>query len=188
MKIIAVFHSDKVEGLDGLPPEIAANPPMTIEGMKKIHALVPVIKKEAPTIFHIYCSCLARALDAASIIALAYKCIFHVDESLGQYANKDGGTVIAYPGHEGEGYEEWQQSALSFLAYFDEDRKDKDVCPLEEIDIIVVSHRPIIGGLVAATLGITGADEIKTIVNDPKLTDGGYRVFEYDGKNLTLVK
>lgn len=63
-------------------------------------------------------------------------------------------------------------------------KKRLELEDLHDSTVLVVSHRPIIGGLVAHS----NRADIKTTVNDPKLTESGYRVFEYDGENLTLIR
>lgn len=100
LKIIAVFHSDKIEGLDGFPIEIAANPPMTIEGMKKIHELVERMASEGllEKIEGLFCSTMARALDTASVFSLKLKQPIISFDTLGQHANKDGAKVLFLPG------------------------------------------------------------------------------------------
>ena len=168
MKIVAVFHGAKVEGLQGLNSRLGANPPMTMTGMSNILDLVPILKTLGPFDF-MYVSRLARALDAASIIALELDMDFETKRELGQFGNKDGSNVIMYPG----------------LVAIDEIWDEIDEVSSEDT-ILIVSHRPIIGGLVAACQEIEDEDGIKAVVNDPSLTEKGYVIFRYNGRKLTL--
>ena len=181
MKIVAVFHGAKVEGLQGLNSRLGANPPMTMTGMSNILDLVPILKTLGPFDF-MYVSRLARALDAASIIALELDMDFETKRELGQFGNKDGSNVIMYPGHEADGYKNWQSDGLVAI---DEIWDEIDEVSSEDT-ILIVSHRPIIGGLVAACQEIEDEDGIKAVVNDPSLTEKGYVIFRYNGRKLTL--
>lgn len=178
MKIVAVFHGAKVEGMAGRPTKIGANPPMTVDGMQKILALVPTIAAEGPYT-SAYCSRLSRAMDAASILALELDMDFETMKDLGQHGNKDGSDVIMYPGNEGENMSDWQrQGGRAISKLFD----------LQAKTVLIVSHRPIIAGLVAAARGVYDIDGLNAIVNDPALTKKGYVVFECDDGKLTVVE
>ena len=178
MKIVAVFHSDKVEGLDTFPQELQANPPMTISGMVKIHALIPQLMEER--IQEIYSSLLARGPDTASVIALALGKEIYTLRELGQHSNKDGTRVIAYPGFEGEGFSTWQTNAMEGI--------EKIHVRSTASVVAITSHRPVIAGLIAFTRGIASDAGIKAVRDEPQTTEGGYRVFEYDRTKLTLIK
>lgn len=185
IRVVAVFHGDKADGLSAdLPLEVRVNPPMTPEGMSKIFALAEKIEKYGP-FDGMYCSRLARALDTASILALKFGLDFQTVAKLGQHANKDADGVIYYPGHEGESFIHWQQDGINVLG---------GIClryTFSGGNIIVVSHRPVIAGFVAASQGSTGDEDVLSgIANDPKLTVNGFVVFDFNTQNgkLTLVE
>jgi broad specificity phosphatase PhoE len=182
MRFVMVFHGPKAEELSG-PVEVRVNPPLTIAGMNKIFSLVPAVRQHAP-FAGFYSSRLARALDTASILALELNQDFATSGLLGQYANKDGNDVIFYPGSEKEGFVEWQQSGLNAVAKLWHRHKDAD----PNGTILVVSHRPIIGGIIAAIQGVKDKDAINKIVNDPSIAEKGFAVIETDdGANLRLA-
>jgi broad specificity phosphatase PhoE len=173
MIIVAVFHDEKVAELGGLPDTIRANPPMTTRGMERILRLVPVIRARGPFKM-IYTSLMARGLDAASVLALELQILRLVGlAEFGQFANSDGEEIVYYPGHEGEGPADWQRNALNGIKLI---QAENHLFAL----ILLVSHRPIIGALVAAAHGISLPEEILSIVIDPELTRKGYVIFETD--------
>jgi broad specificity phosphatase PhoE len=169
VKIVAVFHGAKVEGLKGKPAEIGANPPMTVDGMEKILQLIPAIRAEGP-FDGAYCSRLARACDAASVLAIELNLNFQMVAELGQHGNKDGGNVIMYPGHEGEDMVTWQSDGLAAIKKLWENGG-------HDSTYLVVSHRPIIAGLVGHAINAHTLDELNRIVSDPNLTARGFVVF-----------
>ncbi len=177
LRICAVFHSDKQSGAAGRPPAVAVNPPMTMTGMEAIDSLVAKIKNDPrlrDRLFDaLYSSRLARALDAASVLALHFDLDIETVKELGQMANKEGNEVIKYPGHEDEDVASWQQDAMRAMRWIREDRDDET--------IIVVSHRPIIGGLVAWARGVVDNREVlDQLIKDPELVKDGYVVLDYD--------
>ena len=186
MKIVAVFHSDKVEGVTDLPAELGANPPMNLKGMAKIHGLVDTIRTLGPYA-GMYVSRLARALDTASMIAMALDTDFVTVKGLGQHGNKDGDTVIMYPGCESESFDTWQKNAVKTIGTI-------EVChggygDDSDVTVLIVSHRPVIGGLVAFAKGITDSAGIKAIVVDPATSAKGYVVFNIDAeRKLTVIE
>ncbi len=180
LRICAVFHSDKQSVEAGQPPAVAVNPPMTMTGMMKIDALVEKIRKDPrlPTSFDGLCSSrLARALDTASVLALRFDLDIGTMKGLGQMANKEGDVVIKYPGCETEDMVVWQRNAMSSVRELSDDLD----CLDQDATLIVVSHRPIIGGLMAWSRGIIGDHgAIDEIVRNPELAKEGYVVFDYE--------
>ena len=180
-RITMVFHCQKVEGLLGYPLELGANPPMTMEGMEKIHRLLPALNENGPYDGGvIYCSRLARALDTASILGLHYNMDIQTMKELGQNGNLDGNNVIMYPGCEGESYSHWQSIGVAAL---------RKIAQSKWTFSLAVSHRPVIGGIVAFTKGITDKNGIAAVVGDKTLTAKGYVVFEVEelGGKITMV-
>lgn len=184
-RVVAVFHGEKTEGLkSNLPLEVRVNPPMTPEGMSKIFALGQRFEKYGP--FDVmYCSRLARALDTASVLALKFSMDFQTIAKLGQHANKDESGVIYYPGHESESFVDWQSDGLDALGEISD-------CLLRGFNtVLIVSHRPVIAGFIAASRGSIGDEGVLSeIVNNPKLATNGFVVFDFDtsGNKLTLVE
>lgn len=188
MKIVAVFHDDKVEGLAGEDPRLGANPPMTMAGMRKGLALLPEICDIGEILDGFdacYSSRLARALDMASVLIGELNLDLETVNELGQWANKDGDQVIYYPGHEKENLCTWQRDALTALDIIW--RRQRQIVADGGL-ALVVSHRPIIGGWVGHTRGITDEAGLVKLVRDPALTKKGYVVFSYDGKTLKVVE
>lgn len=176
MKIVVVLHGEKAEGLFGhCSIEIAANPPVTPNGMEQILELVPAIKAEGPY-DAMYVSRMSRALGSASVLALALDLDFETMALLGQHANKEGSEVFFYPGHEGEGYGTWQRDGVAAI-----DKILKRHGP--NANILVVSHRPIVGGLIAHTRGVTTEKGIYQITGDLRLDKRDFVVFQvFDGR------
>ena len=185
MKIVAVFHGKKVEGVDVTKrmAAIAANPPLSMDGMEKIRSGL-LQKIQTIALFDaIYSSRMARALDTASVIAMALNMEIQTIGELGQKGNLDSGQVIAYPGFENDDELTWQSCGLRAIA---------QIWMKERVGtILIVSHRPIIAGLIAAAKGINNKAGIKNILNDPNLVKDGYVVFEYyegpEGGKLSLA-
>ncbi|MEY2664682.1 MAG: hypothetical protein RIT04_490 [Candidatus Parcubacteria bacterium] len=188
-KVIAVFHGKKVEGLKGQSPEIAANPPMTVPGMEGILKLVPAIKAFGPfdesTGIVIWTSIIARAMCTASVLATSLGINeIQCHSLLGQFANLDEGVVIPYPGHEQDDEVTWQKSGACAL------REIASRCyesSEENKKLIVVSHRPIIAGLIALSRGITDKAGIAEILNDPNLAKNGFVIFDLEWSDVEGV-
>ncbi len=174
MQIVAVFHSDKLDDQTS-PTEVASNPPQSTSGQVKIHNLVPAIKAMGPYMSMAYCSRMARASCAASVLSLALDIDYQSMKELGQFGNlfKDG-TVCMYPGHENDDEITWQRDAHKALIIIW--AKVKAV----SWPILVISHRPIIGALVARARGITDKAGIKSVIMDPTLTKKGYVLFNIE--------
>lgn len=173
MKIVAVFHADKnEEGLADEPREIAANPNLTLRGMEKTHQLVESIRPFGP-FTACYSSRLARALDTASILCLAFGLDLQTLEGFGQHANKVGDEIVYYPGHEEENFLFWQKEAIAAFRHIIARHKAEET-------ILVVSHRPSLAGVVAWIEGIEDEEAIKRIANNPAFAEKGFIVFEVD--------
>lgn len=183
-KICMVFHDAKVEDVTRYPKVLGANPPMTMDGMENLLHLLPVIRRFGP--YHVlYCSRMARASDAASVFANFYDLDFHSMEELGQKANLDkaSGEVIYYPGCEQQDYVYWQQSGVRAM-------RKISTAHLKQTNVLVTSHRPVIGGIVAHTKGITTNDSLKGFIHDPELTKKGYVLVNVDPDDglITLLE
>lgn len=177
--VVAVLHGRKAESIIG-PDELRANPPLTPEGALGIHGLVPGVEAFGP-FSAIYSSRLSRALATASLFAMAFKLDIMTMELLGQPANKDGKDVIAYPGYEGQDLPDWQDGGVRALQNFEDGI-------LAGEKILVVSHRPVVGGIIAHTKGIHDLAGLNGIVNDPMLAPRGFVVFSVDGKDIKLIQ
>lgn len=178
-RIVMVFHEKKVKMDDGLPVRTWVNPTLSVEGMTKVLDLVPVIGALGP--FNaMFCSRLARALDTASVLALELDVDFETMPRLGQYGNKEGEKVQFYPGYEDDGYVDWQDDGFNALLDIADQCKGGKA--------LVISHRPVIGGIIAHVRGITDEAGIKAIVNDPSIVGPGYVVFDVeDDGTITMV-
>lgn len=157
MKVVAVLHGRKIEeGMTDKPAELRSNPNVSIDGLVSIHGLVEQVKAKGPYAA-IYSSRLTRALDTASILALAMDMDIQTVKNLGQHCSRDANGDCFYPGHEGETVIEWRDQALKALRELENRHGANDT-------ILVVSHRPSVGGLVAHAEGITDAKAIMEIV------------------------
>lgn len=182
MKVAIVLHQDKATGLQGYPQELGANPPMTMDGLMKILSIIPALKALGPFLA-MFVSRMCRACDAVSVLAMSFDMDFCSINGLGQAGNLDSdGTVIPYPGHESDGPAEWQRDGLDALEeiwdIMDDDR---------DSTVLAVSHRPIVGALIAAATGVFDPEGINAVVQDKSWTKNGYVVFNYDDGVLTLV-
>ena len=173
MRVVAVFHGDKQDTQPIMRSEIRANPPMTALGMQHIFTkLLPKVRDLGPYHGPIYCSRMARALDTASVLALALDMDIESLKSAGQMGSKDAGGVVYYPGHEADkNVYDW---------------RDQFELSLQRIGIyrdyigpaLMVSHRPMIGSLIAHLQGINDDEGIRSVVNDPRIVEDGYVVFD----------
>ena len=68
MKMVVIPHGAKVTGITQYPPELASDPPMTMNGKAKMLELVPALKNLGPY-KAVYCSLMDRA--AGSMCTLA---------------------------------------------------------------------------------------------------------------------
>jgi len=178
MRIVAVFHGTKLEGLAGTPNKVGANPPLSLTGMQKVLNLVPTIKDQGP-FETMYCSRMSRALDTASIIALEFDLDIRTKKELGQYGNRDEERDIYYPGHETDGFVTWQNDGVSAFLKIAKEHSDTTV--------LVISHRPVIGGIVAHCMGVDDEAGIIKVISDPTLAAKGFRVFEITDDNIKIV-
>ncbi|MDO8590446.1 MAG: histidine phosphatase family protein [bacterium] len=188
MKIVVVPHGAKVTGVTQYPPELGADPPMTMEGKAKMLSLVPALKALGPY-DSVYCSLMDRACGTMCTIVkqLGIKLVTCLEE-LGQYGNLDGdGTVIAYPGHENDNVITWQKQGLEAVQSIWNEvvgvMSSGAGCGKK---VLVFTHRPILAGLVAITASVTEAGGIQKILDDQKLTGRGFRVFSCDGSNMVF--
>lgn len=157
MKVVAILHGKKVEeGMTDKPSALRSNPNLTVDGLVGIHNLVEQVRAKAPYAA-IYSSRLTRALDTASVLALALDMDIQTVKKLGQHCSRDAGGDCFYPGFEGETVVDWKNQAVSALLDLQKRHSPDDT-------ILVVSHRPSIGGLVAHTKGIEDENGIMGIV------------------------
>lgn len=194
MKLIVVPHGPKLTGVTGCPPELGADPPMTINGKAKMLTLVPTLRDLGPYTAT-YCSTMDRACGTMCTVVkpLGIKRVICIDE-LGQYGNLDGDTVIAYPGHEEDNVLTWQKQGIEAVRLIwgevtqgglAEGARFAEEGGLPEKKVLVFTHRPILAGLIASASFITDAEGIQKILDAPELVGRGFRCFNYDGK-LTL--
>ncbi len=179
VRVIAIPHGDKVNGLAGESAEIIVNPTLTISGMRKIQALVTAIVRFGP-FWRGYVSRFARALDTISVIALALDLDFETIRELGQYASKDGAEVVYYPGHETDDMQTWQGNGMFSLVQIEQRAPEGST-------VLVASHRPIIGGLLAHCRGLHDVESVtKTVIGmDPSRS---FYVFEVNKGIITLAE
>ena len=193
MKLIVVPHGAKVTGVTQYPPELGADPPMTMEGKWKMLNLVPALRALGPY-DGVYCSLMDRACGTMCTIVkqLGIRRVVCIYE-LGQMGNLEpDGKVIMYPGHEQDNVVIWQTEGLfSVGRIIWEDYTQLSASQPSvhrNLKVLVFSHRPILAGLVANAKGITNREGIQKILDDPDLTKNGFVVFNYDGNFLTLVE
>lgn len=175
MIITAVFHGPKANGVAGLPGQVASNPPLSLAGMENIHRLAQKWKTDSifPKEFDgFYSSRMARATDTASVLANEWDMDFLTLRKLGQMANKEGDVIHYYPGCEEESLVTWQADAIDAIT---------SICNRHGSDhhVLVVSHRPIIGGIIALSQGIQ-SDEVALdkVVSDPLIVAAGFVQFD----------
>lgn len=183
MIVLAVFHGEKVSGLveAGFPCEVVANAPVTAGGMDQIFGLVKQIREYCPVA--LYCSRLARAAGSASVLAIELDLDFQSMKELGQHGSKDGTLVCYYPGYEHESYVTWQLQGIRALSELYGHHKADT--------IVIVSHKPVIGGLIAYTRGISDEEGVmavvKEVAGDAELMKKGFVVFGITDKGLNVV-
>jgi len=179
VKIVAVFHKDKLLGLGDKGAAIAANPPLTVVGKVEAHELALALKNQGP-FSAIYASRLDRALGTASALSLILDVDIHTIKGLGQHGSKDGSIVYMYPGYEEEGYLDWQEKGVEAF------RKIALQHGTDEV-VIVVSHRPVLAGIALATRGVRDPEQIKALAIDPNFSKRGYVVFDIDIDDTLVV-
>ena len=188
IRFVLVPHGAKVEQLGDFPPEIGANPPMTIAGMADMLPIADEIAQYGP-FQTCWTSFLARAMCAASVVCLRLGIEnMQVRRGLGQHSNLDRRgdqkVVVAYPGREHEDMGVWQTAALREL--------DGISLGLRKGETgLIVTHRPIIAGIVASCYGITDPEKVRETAHNPELIKHGYVVVEggrgRSGRELALV-
>lgn len=183
MRIVMVFHGKKVEGFCGMSTQdaVSSNPTLSIAGMVQMQRLVDEKIRALGPFDAMFSSNMARALDTASVLSLALDMQFQTIKGLGQLGNLDRGNTIPYPGHENDGPTDWQDDGFGAISEIASRLQYADK------NVLIVSHRPVIGALVALTRGITAAEKIQEVVNDPELTRDGYVVFDYTDCVFSLV-
>lgn len=197
MKIVVVPHGKKVSGVIQYPPELGADPPMTMEGKVAMLTLVPDLMAFGPY-DACYCSLMDRATGSMCTIVkqMSIRRVICIDE-LGQYGNLDGdGTVIAYPGHENDNVRTWQEQGLLAVRIIHAEVAQGGLAEgtvagkgkLPEKMVLVFTHRPILAGLVAAASGVTYAKEIQRILDDKGLIGKGFRVFKVTNSDIELLE
>lgn len=161
---------------------------MTTEGMEKMESVTlqkiladPRLKGRECAL--ILSSRLSRALDAASVFAIALDTDIQTLEGLGQLANKEGDVVVKLPGHEHESFVEWQQNALGAVEEIVKENWFND----DEF-FILTGHRPTIGGLVGEARGLNTEDELDKLVNNPELVVDGYVVVDVEENGLVITE
>lgn len=167
MKITAVLHFEKASGfIDSESAELAANPSLSYKGFQQALGAAQLIEALGPY-DGMFSSRLARALDTASVLAMHLNMDFQTMAGLGQAGNKEGDKIVMYPGFENFSFLGWQKDALSVLEELELNGYN---------NILIVSHRPIIGALIAYAQGITSEEEIAKKVNNT----GKESVFQFD--------
>ncbi len=190
MKLIVVPHGKKLEGIGAYCRELAADPPMTMEGKQQILNLVPQLKTFGPY-DAAYSSLMDRACGSMCTAAKQLgieraTCL----KQLGQHSNKDGdGTIIFYPGCENDNTLLWQQQGIEAVRLINLEVAQNGLAePIggKKKKVLVFTHRPILAGLVAAASYITDAEGIQQILDAKELVGKGFRVFNCTNSGLTL--
>jgi broad specificity phosphatase PhoE len=150
--------------------EVASNPTLTFEGMSRVHGIVPVLRMLG-RFDALFSSRMARALDTASVLALAFNLEIRTISGLGQHANMEGGKVVRYPGYEDEGISTWQRQGISAIEQIFHLSRDAET-------VLAVSHRPVIAGIVCSLQGIRDPQKIKQIAEDQSFFDSGFVVLD----------
>jgi hypothetical protein len=181
IQIVAVIADtwQKLLGMTDVSPANAANPPTTVESMEAVLKFVPKIRALGPYA-NMYSSRFAYVSDIASVIALALNMDFSTLSGLSKYINLDCETNRCYPGHEKDDVLKWQFDGVSAFREIHHKHRSGEV-------ILVVSHRPIIGGVMAHCYNVHDPAKIMTIVNHPKTVKGGFRVFEVNENDTMRV-
>lgn len=179
MKIVAVLHTEKVEGLLEKPAEIAVNPTLTVNGMEKAHEFTKTLRLLGP-FAGCYCSRLARTSDIASVFCLALDLDFQTMKGLGQYASKEGDTIVYYPGHEKESFHEWQQGAVQAVEEIYKKHVQTDT-------VLLLAHGPTVAGLIGQARAIYSNDALKQIVRDLRSRDQKFVTFEMDNNGIRII-
>lgn len=181
MRLITVVHGDKVEGLNNEPLEIAANPSLTIEGMKKILSLLAELKPFKP-FSECYSSYAARALDTASVLCLACNLDLWTMRELTAHSNKDKNRILYYPGysHENENFTTLQDQAVKAAHKIWIEHEDK-------ANVLAVTHGPHIAGLIGRANGVNDEAGLGEILKDFRSSTKGFVVFEIQAGSIKTV-
>lgn len=182
MKAVVVLHEEKWEKLGHLGSVIASNPPLSILGFIRSHNLIEKLKPVGP-FSGIFCSRLARTLEMASVFALAFDVEVESRRELGQHASREGNEVFFYPGYEKEWYEDWQRNAVGFFQG-ELSRLAKDH---EDCTILVLTHRPILAGILCHLKGISDPEEMKVLARSGELSKKDFYVFEVSPEGKIIL-
>lgn len=169
MKIIAIFHEKKAGGYGNYPPKIACNPPLTDEGYLRTHSLPDKLRPYGP-FAALICSRMCRTSQMVSVLALEFNLDFCSMQGLGQHASKVGEELFSFPGYENEGYPEWQKNGV---AAFQEIAKRYG----PDDTVVIVSHRPVIAGVVRYTQGISDPKLIQSLAADEDFSKHPFVIF-----------
>lgn len=169
MKIIAIFHEEKTGGYGNYPPKIACNPPLTTEGYLRTHNLPDKLRPYGP-FAALICSRMCRTSQMVSVLALEFNLDFCSMRGLGQHASKEGEEVFSFPGYEHEWYPEWQKNGVAAFQEIAERYGPDDA-------VVIISHRPVIAGVVRYTQGISDPKSIQALAADKNFSKHLFVIF-----------
>jgi broad specificity phosphatase PhoE len=189
MILVFVPHGAKVTVVTQYDPRLASDPPMTMEGKKKILEIVPTIRSYGPY-EGVFSSMMDRACETMTTVVNALGDIGEVTclRCLGQRANLDSdGTIIRYPGYEAEDNPTTWQVQVKTSIHNISLRLPARLSACEQ-KVLVFSHRPILAAMIAAAQGITDASGIQAILDDKTIVGPGFRVFRIsDGGDYSIT-
>lgn len=168
--IIAIFHKDKMDFQSGEhPPEILANTPLSLKGFLQTFCMVEKIRVLGP-FSALFCSRQARTSAMASIFSVSFDIDFQSIKELGQYASgNQAGDEFFYPGHENETYRTSQENGVKAFQEIEKRGGPK---------VLVVSHRPIIAGVVCRCRGVFEEKRLEKAALDSNLASREFVVFK----------
>lgn len=184
MRVVVVLHKEKEEGLGKYGAKVAANAPLSLKGFLEAHELIPGLEPYGP-FAAIVCSRLARTSEMVSVYALHFDVEFSSRKELGQHASKDGDEVFFYPGCEDEYYAYWQKNAVQF---FKEELGALAKALGDEATILIVTHRPIVAGLLCYLKGSSDEAEMKALARGSEIFKKDFYVFEVSGDGSFVFK
>ncbi|MFH1111736.1 MAG: histidine phosphatase family protein [Patescibacteria group bacterium] len=193
--ITCVLHGEKVKVL-GENQALLANPTMSLKGMEATQALIERIRAVGP-FDKVYASRLARANDTASVVCMGLNLDWETLKILGQYADRQDGKTVCYPGHEDEGYPKWQDHTKRLLTWIHDyyirylplttDGPDVIIDKPLAQHVLVFTHRVIIANLIGITQKISDLDRIKDIARGDKITQEQIYQFQYNMSDGSLI-
>ncbi len=183
-RIVLVPDGARVPGLldiYGLPPEVVANPTMSVNGMVGISRLVTASRlKSLGPYDMLYTSRSARTADTVSVISLALDRDFRSLMQLTIPANKEGETITIHPGFQPTDNVGYQRSALEFVGLVFDLHRNKT--------ILAVTHLPMIAGLIGHSKGIVDDTGLAALMRDPSLIRFGFGIVETsDGETVKVL-